>query len=162
MNSRRCDNVEIAPSLSKRQGRGDYRVRSTVLVRAGGNGRSQECCEDVVALLFILREEAIFHQESLISPAVLHSRLIVHEIGRNADDDLHVLRRNQFQPFTAAVVFSCRSARMSLPKDVVPYLLLQSRRNGKHWSDPVRLFRLLFSHSLEIVVRSEEHTSELQ
>src|SRR6267154_1611758 len=79
-------------------------MQRSVLVVAGREAPAQERSENVIAVLFVFREQPIFDQECNVAKSVANCWIIVDQVGRNIKDDFDSLKRNQFQSLAAIVV----------------------------------------------------------
>lgn len=91
--------VKAAPSFPASQRWCQHGAWPTVLVGAGWNATAEKCSQDVVALLLIGGEDAIFHQEADIAGTIHSALLGVLQIGRRVEQQFDMGQGNQPRPF---------------------------------------------------------------
>ena len=93
-------------------------------------------------MLFVSGRDSIFHEDLPVAESIVGGIRVVHDVGRNGEDDLDILCRDDFQTLAYAVVIGSDAAIVSLPLNVVAKFLFEPRSGRVDWSDPVRLFGL--------------------
>src|SRR5208337_967435 len=133
--------IEIPEALSVGNRRRDYRIWLALRVLSRGNAHLEESRQYVVSVLLVFREDSIFHQELPIAESVFGIR-VVHDVGRDGQDDLELFRRNDFQTLAHAVVVRNDAAIVRLRLDVIPKLLFEPGSGRGEGSNPVGLLAL--------------------
>ena len=81
--------IEIAPALSESQSRRDASMPGAVTVRRCCRGDAEKCSKNIISATFISRQDAILQQKRSIPNAVRNARIVVHDVGRRAQDNFH-------------------------------------------------------------------------
>jgi hypothetical protein len=98
-------------------------------------------------MFFVFRKEAVLDQERNIAESVADGCIIVDKIGRNVEDDLALLKRNQLQSLAPALVVRTHPFGIRLPELIVAIFLFQTRRGWRERCHPMRLLVLSFVYA---------------
>src|SRR5579872_2278630 len=132
----------MSPTLAKCHCWGNRGVGRAILIGAAGQTAAHKHRNNIIPMLFIAAEQAVFEQEWGVAGAILDRSRVVLNVRGYPENNLDVPFRNQFQTLATAVIFGQRSVRASLPGEIVTKLLLESRRHGDQRCNPVWLLSL--------------------
>src|SRR5438132_11157854 len=121
--------IERSEALPVSDRRRDDGVSRSVLVLPRWECRLEKRRQNVLSLFLIRRKNPVLHEEAPIAESIPHRAVVMDNIGgRSNENHFDALGRDQLQPFCAAVVFSCDSTVVGLPKSVEAELFFETRR----------------------------------
>src|ERR1022692_2697718 len=144
--------IESAPPFAAGNGGRDHGSARPIGMRAGGDGATQEERENVAAGLLVGRQHAVLSDERHIPESIVDLRVVVFDVGRHIEEQLHTLVRDQLEALAVAEVDQVVASRHLLHQEIGAELLFESGGDGGQRRHPVRLIGLGLVRALEPVV----------